>query len=168
MTMLPPPDREDFERELKSHLPHDGDISSIARFLGKDRGLISKQFNPNDPDRINPIYGGLWYLWAIDCLREGPGDAIAMMACREREKWLGNVDVPLLHPAQLTANIGVQFSEFLEAELREKDPDAQLKELTDIEEAVRRKKDEILSRFRRIHALDVVHLKFEAGNGGRK
>jgi hypothetical protein len=170
MTMLPPPDRYDFEREIKSHLPNDGDISGIARLLGKDRGLVSKQFNPNDSDRINPIYLGMWYLWAIDCLRSGPGDAIAMMACREREKWLGDIEVPILHPAHLTAEIGVQFSQFLEAELSGKDDDDQLQELTDIEEALRQKKDEILSRFRRNQARAAITERFSinaATNGGR-
>lgn len=144
--ILPPPERESFEREIKSLISDDGDITSIAGFVQRDASIVSKMFNPFSTEKWNPIYLFVLFLWAFDCLREGLADAILKIVVRERDKWTLQRTRILTNPADTTSNIGIQFSEFLKCELEGKSFDEQIKECVDIVEAAEAKKTELIER----------------------
>ena len=141
--IIPPPDRETFEREIHDALEN-GDLSNIARILGKDQSLVSKQFNPYDTDRKNPVYEYLLYLWAADHTTNDLGSFIANLVERERGKWLPETSKAEPSPAALTGDIGSQFAEYVTAEISGMSIDRQIKELQDVEIAVRRKRDALV------------------------
>lgn len=103
MRILPPPDREEFERELKSMLD-DGDLSDLARLLQKDKSLVAKQFNPWAEDRHNPFYQVVLYLWAMDAISDTHGDFALQMILRERAIWQPVAEVDPAQP-QLECSI---------------------------------------------------------------
>lgn len=154
--MQPPPERYTFEREIKTLIPNDGDISDIARYLGINYSTVEKALNPADEDRHNPFYQCVRYLWALDCLRPGLGDSVLQIIRREREKWQAYQISISENGASLTANIGATFSAYVEAELSGKDADELLKQLSDVELAVQTKKQEILKQRNQKFATDAV------------
>lgn len=144
--LLPPPERETFEREIKDLISDDGDIKAIAGYVHRDQSIVSKMFNPFSTDKWNPVYLFVIFLWAFDCLRDGLADAVLRIVIRERDKWRCTKTRIFTNPAETTSNIGIQFSEFLKCELEHKPFDEQIKELDDIGEAVRLKREELIER----------------------
>lgn len=142
--MTPLPDRETFEREVHE-LFTNGDINTLARYLGTAQSTISKQFNPYTDEKHNPIYEFLRILWAMDALRDGLADTVLHIVIREREKWLGEGVVPPASGPKLTANIAREFSEFLESELSGETFDEQIAECVDIVVAAEKKKAQLIA-----------------------
>jgi hypothetical protein len=143
--VLPPPEREAFEREIHGLVSINGDMSAAARLLQKDQSAMSKAFNPYEDTRKNPVYELLLVLWAFDCIREGVSDEILSVMLREREKWLAGLPSKFADQAALTGNVGVQFSEFVEAKLKGKSFDEQIKEIVDVEVAAKQLKAALIA-----------------------
>lgn len=141
MAIAPPPEREQLEREI--HDLVNGDLSDLARLLQIHASTASNAFNPYREDKHNPVYQFLLHLWAFDCIREGLSDELLMIVCREREKWLPVAPLPV-NTATLTADVGIQFSEFVEARLKGKTSDEQIKEANDIVAAATRLQGELI------------------------
>lgn len=147
MTMLmPPPEREQFEKEIKQLVSTDKDISNIARYTQRDQAIVSKMFNPNTDEKHNPIYQFVVFLWAFDCLREGLADEVLNIIVRERQKWKPELPRVYGNGAECTSEICKQFSEFLQVELEGKDYDVQIKEIFDVQRAVSLKIQQIIDR----------------------
>ena len=141
LRIIPPPEREQLEREIHDLL--DGDMSEIARLLQIDQSTISRAFNPYNTERNNPIYQFILYLWAFDILRMGLGDEVLTIVCRERAKWLPTKKIATC-PSRLTGNVGQQFVEAMESEMEGKSFDVQIKEWMDVEKAAGEKKQSII------------------------
>lgn len=168
MTLLiPPPERETFEKELHKLISRNVDLSATAALLQKDQSAVSKTFNPFDPTRLNPFYEGTAYRWAFDNLTPGLADEIRSIEDRERSIWLP------MHPvaacdADLTANVGIQFSEFIAAKIKGKSYDEQIKECVDIEVAAGKlKADLIRQRNEKVFGIPAP-VSFEVREIGRK
>lgn len=143
--MLPPPDKHELELEVDGYF-RNGDKKDVARLLQKDSSTISRQLSPNQEHNNNLVYFFILALWAFDCIRRELGDAVINLVLRERAKWLGDALPFVPCPAKLTANIGREFSEYLEAELLDKSFDEQIKECVDIAVAVEQKKVALIAR----------------------
>lgn len=144
--ILPPPERVDFEREIKRLIADDGDLTSIAGYVHRDRGIVSKMFNPDTDEKHNPVYQFVIFLWVFDCLRDGLADEILKIVIRERDKWTARRTRILTNPAETTSNIGIQFSEFLKCEMEGKAYDCQINECDDIIRAAELKKQELIEK----------------------
>ncbi len=143
--MLPPPDKQEIELEVASHF-RNGDIGNIARYVQRDKGIVSKQLSANCEDKNNVIYYFLLFLWAFDCIRRDLGDSILAIITRERAKWLDDAPAIVESHAALTADVGIQFSEFIEAKIAGKSWDAQIKECVDIEVAAGKLKADLIAK----------------------
>lgn len=142
--LQPLPDQQEFEREIRQ-LFNDGDWTTIGRFLRKDRSIISRAFSPDVPERKNPFFCSLEYLWTFDAMRDDLANQVLAITERERMKWLPP-PIVVADPAKATANIGRQFAELIDAELSGKPIDVQLREAMDIKTAAEAKVEEILGR----------------------
>ncbi|MDQ3918117.1 MAG: hypothetical protein M3348_06530 [Acidobacteriota bacterium] len=49
-----PPSQEEFESQLRD-LFRNGDITSVAAWLGKNKSQISRQLNPEEPEQSDPF-----------------------------------------------------------------------------------------------------------------
>ncbi len=142
MTLLPPPEREAFEREFKKLLPTDGDISDIARYAQTGQSNISRMYNPDCSDRQNPFFVSTVHLWAFDAMRAGLADDAIALVTRERLKWLP-APIVAIDPAASTSDLLEQFRQLMTAELEKLPLDVQLKEAQDVLRAAQKKVDEI-------------------------
>jgi hypothetical protein len=148
--ITPAPDREKFEREIRAMLD-DQNLSAVARLLQKDQSAVSKAFSPNVPDRHNPIYQFVLYLWAFDHLKNGLADNVLNIVIREREKWTHEPFRRIVCGAKLTANVGREYSEFVEKELSEADIDILINEMNDVVSAAEEKKRDLMTRRNALH-----------------
>ncbi len=164
--MLPPPDKQEIEIEVAG-LFHNGDIGTVARYVQRDKGIVSKQLSAHCEDKNNVIYYFLLFLWAFDCIRRDLGDAVLGIIVRERDKWLAECPRIARSSAKLTADIGRQFTEFLEAELDGKDYDRQIKECVDIATAVNAKKADLIQKRNAKHFGEDPRLFAKAASNGR-
>lgn len=149
-TLTPLPDRETFEREIHD-LFRNGDLGTIARYLERGQSIVSKQFNPFTDEKHNIVFEFLKVLWAMDGTREGLADATLCAVIREREKWLGEMVIPIESDARLTKNILTEIGEFVEAELSGETWDEKIAECVDIEVAANKKKAALIAQRNRAH-----------------
>ena len=133
-TQHPLPEREVFEREIHD-LFENGDLSSIARYLHKDQGQVSKAYNPYDETRHNPVFEFLRHLWAMDCRRDALADVVLSIVNREREKWLTDGVEVIDAPAKLTGRCLRETGEAVECELAHADLDTQIHEFQEARDA---------------------------------
>lgn len=150
--MLPLPDHEAFNKEIHE-LFVNGDLSHIARFLRKDQSAVSRAFNPFDDSRHSPVFELMSYLWAMDCHREGLGDAVLSIVTREREKWLIDGVEIIDSPAKLTADVGHELIEAIAAEIDGAPLDKQIQEWDDVEQKAREKKQSAMRQRGTVHGL---------------
>ena len=143
MKIIPPPEREQFEREI-AHLFVNGDLSDIARLLQKDLSLVSRAFSPFSDEKHNPIYQFVLHLWAFDAIREGLAGEVLNIVLREREKWMPARGLTIA-PSRLTGDIVKEFGEFMEAELSGKSYDIQIDEIMDVIHAAEKKKVDVIA-----------------------
>lgn len=142
---LPPPDKQDIELEV-SGLFHNGDIGNVARYVQRDKGLVSKLLSANCEDKNHVVYFFLLFLWAFDTVRRELGDAVIEIVLRERAKWLNESPQVITSPARMTRQIGEELFEAVEAEMLDKSWDEQIKEWSDVERAAREKKLAVIER----------------------
>jgi hypothetical protein len=143
--LKPPPDRYEFEKEIKALVPHDGDIGSLARYLQKDYSTVSRQFNPGCADRLNPLFAGTMALYAFDALRDGIGDQALAIVTRERRLWLP-APTTSTSAVKSTSHLLTEFNQLMSSELEGKSDEDQYKEADDVVRAAEAKRDEILAR----------------------
>lgn len=139
---LPPPDKQEIELEVAG-LFRNGDIKAIARYVQRDAGMVSKMLSANCGDKNNVVYFGLLFIWAFDQVRRDLGDRVVEIILRERAKWLDEAP-QVLSDADLTEQIGIEFSEYVACRMRGKDMDTQIKEAGDIEAAAAKLKANLI------------------------
>lgn len=136
MIILPLPDRETFERELEKQFPN-GDQDTFARYLRQKNTYVSQMLNWRH-ERESIAYRFLEWLWARDAQETEKGTALLDLILLHRGNWLPQGEPPK-NTAHLTKKIGVEFAEFLDAELNGLDIDEQIKEAIDIVKAAEEK-----------------------------
>lgn len=141
--LLPPPDREIFERQLQNIYSH-GDQDTLARLLKKSRSRISQMINPfSDTESIQ--HRAAWWQFATDCISLEKGDLLfAMLKLDYESRRLNRLS--LVSTGHGTAEIGRKLADLFEAELSGFDGGAQLRAIVELEMAVTLKKQQILSR----------------------
>jgi hypothetical protein len=140
--MIPPPERETFERELDS-IYSTGDKDTLARYLKVTPSYVSQLLNPYN-ERESLQYRIAWWQWATDCISLEKGDRLFALLKRDYDARRYELEPSRICPATATSEIGIQFSQFLKAELEGKPLDEQIVELEDIARAVEYKRQELL------------------------
>lgn len=143
--LKPPPDREEFEKEIKRLVSNDGDIRDLAGYISMDQTHVSRWFNPQCPERVNPLYLTTKILWGFDCMRPDLADNATAVINRRRMLWLP-APIVAVDPADTTSNLLTQFRELMESEMKDLPDDQQLVEAQDVVRAAQTKVDEILAR----------------------
>lgn len=147
MTILPPPEREAFEREIHVLIEQERDQSAIARLLQKDQSAVSNAFNPYREDRLNPIHQFVLYLWAFDVIRPGLANTVLEIVARERCKWLvSDAPVRAQCPAKLTGKVGAEYAQAIETEIAGHDIDDQIREWGDVIKAAAEKQKALIAK----------------------
>lgn len=144
MNILPPPDKQEIELEVAGHF-HNGDIGNVARYVQRDKGIVSKQLSANCDDKNNVIYYFLLFLWAFDCIRRELGDNIIEIVLRERAKWLNESPQIRQSPAKMTRAVGDELFEAIEADMADKAWNIRVKEWGDVERTARERKQAIIT-----------------------
>lgn len=140
---LPPPDRYSFERELSDVFDR-SDGETLARYLKKSAAYVSRCLSP-DCEVESIQYRQAWWQFAADSISIEKGDRLFALTARD---YFARRAEPneIIKAGDATSDIGIQFAEFLKAELDAQPIDAQLRELDDIERAVSRKKNCLLAQ----------------------
>lgn len=142
--LKPPPGQYEFDSEIHA-LIADGDLTTLAGFLRKDRSSVSRTLSPDRPDCKSPFFHTLEYLWSFDAMGKGQTDEIQKIVNRHRSLWL---PAPVVRSdrAKTSSRIGKELMELFEKELAGETDHVLLKEAIDVRDAVNEKIDEILSR----------------------
>jgi hypothetical protein len=140
--ILPLPDREQFETELRDKIFERGDQKELAAYLRIRPSRISRQLDPYNEDCPSPSYQLVEWLWAADAGgRHELADQMIQQIIRERNKWLVNTPGRDEEEAALTAEIFEKATEFLKTESADTDLDTQLNKLEMIRQTVDKKAD---------------------------
>lgn len=81
-----------------------------------------------------------------EAVKDGLADNVLNIVIREREKWTHKPFRKVVCGAKLTANIGREYSEFVEKELSKADIDSLINELTDVIEVAEEKKRDLIEQ----------------------
>jgi hypothetical protein len=135
--ILPLPNREDFEKELKKLFPN-GDQDTFVRYLRQKNTYISQMLNP-EHERESIPYRFLEWLWARDAQATEKGDELLDLILLERGNWLAErIELPK-DTKHLTKEIGTQYTELIDAEVNHDSIDKQIQEALDIVRAAEEK-----------------------------
>jgi hypothetical protein len=147
MMILPLPNREEFERELKKLFPN-GDQDIFTRYLRQNPSYVSQMLNPEN-DRESIAFRFLEWLWARDAQSIEKGTQLLDLILLNRGNWLADyVEMPK-DTKHLTKEIGTQFLELVDAEANQESVDQQIREAADVIKAA----EEKLNALRRKKAL---------------
>jgi len=141
--MLPPPDKQQLELEVDGFFVN-GDKKDVARYVGRDSSTVSRQLSPNCESNNHVVYWFIHCLWAFDMIRRDLGDKVINLVLREREKWLADSPSMFDHPAELTGNVGTEYTEAIVAEIKNHDVDTQIREWTDVINAATEKRNALI------------------------
>lgn len=141
--ILPLPQREKVERELRDQVLERGEQEQIARCIQIKPSRISRQLDPENDSCPSPIWGMLQWLWGLDFGGRRRGDALLRYLIREREKWLVNLPNPERDAGELTSHIFKSAADFLETEAGDSDIDTQLNKLDFVRLAVDAKANQL-------------------------
>ena len=138
--ILPLPDREKFEEELRDKIFARGNQKNLAGYIRIDPARISRQLDPHNANCPSPSYQFLEWLWGNDA--GGNYERTDLMIAqieREVKKWRVDLTRRAEESATLTAQIFEKATEFLKTENSDTDLDTQLNMLDLIRQTVDRK-----------------------------
>lgn len=144
--ILPLPEREKFELELRDEILEHSDQRNISQYLRVDKSRISRQLDPNRADCVSPSYQFLEWLWAMDAKDPAKGEKMLEQITRERNNYLVNVRKRNANSSDLTTGIFESATDFLKTETSDGDIPTLLNKIEKVRVAVENKADDLKLR----------------------